>query len=65
MLEIPVYLFTGFLSSGKTTFIMDNLEDPGFANGDKILLIACEEGEVEYDKAVLEKNNIALEIVVE
>ena len=65
MLEIPVYLFTGFLSSGKTTFIMDNLEDPGFANGDKILLIACEEGEVEYDKAVLEKNNIALEIVEE
>ena len=24
-LEVPVYLFTGFLGSGKTTFLMDLL----------------------------------------
>ena len=28
--EIPVYLFTGFLDSGKTTFIQGTLEDPAF-----------------------------------
>ena len=26
--EIPVYLFTGFLDSGKTTFIQSVLESP-------------------------------------
>lgn len=28
--EIPVYLFTGFLDAGKTTFIQETLEDPQF-----------------------------------
>jgi len=26
-LEIPVYLFMGFLEAGKTTFIQETLED--------------------------------------
>lgn len=60
MLEIPVYVFLGFLESGKTTFIKDTLEDQEFVNGEPILLIACEEGEVEYDQAELEKNKISL-----
>ena len=25
--EIPVYLFTGFLDAGKTTFIQETMED--------------------------------------
>ena len=29
-MSIPVYLFTGFLDGGKTTFIQETLEDPGF-----------------------------------
>ena len=29
-LEIPVYLFMGFLESGKTTFIQDTLEEDYF-----------------------------------
>lgn len=28
--EIPVYMFRGFLESGKTTFIMNTLQDPYF-----------------------------------
>ena len=41
MLEIPVYVFLGFLESGKTSFIKDTLEDEEFVNGESILLIAC------------------------
>ena len=28
--EIPVYLFVGFLESGKTKFIQETFEDPNF-----------------------------------
>ena len=44
----PVYLFTGFLEPGKTKFIQETLEDPRFCNGERTLLIVCEEGEEEY-----------------
>ena len=27
-MEIPVYLFTGFLEAGKTKFIQETLENP-------------------------------------
>ncbi len=47
--EIPVYLFTGFLEAGKTKFAQETLEDKSFNNGDRILLLLCEEGEEEYD----------------
>ena len=49
--EIPVYLFVGFLESGKTTFIQETFEDPQFDSGDKTLLLVCEEGEQEYDES--------------
>jgi len=42
--EIPVYLFTGFLESGKTTFINETLGDERFNAGERTLLILCEEG---------------------
>lgn len=45
---IPLYLFTGFLGSGKTRFIQETMEDPRFSNGEKTLLLLCEEGEGEY-----------------
>lgn len=44
---IPVFLFTGFLDSGKTTFIQSMLEDPQFNEGQRTLLLLCEEGEEE------------------
>lgn len=46
--DIPVYLFTGFLESGKTKFIQSTLEDKRFCNGEPTLLLVCEEGEEEY-----------------
>ena len=48
MKEIPVYLFVGFLESGKTSFVQETLQDPQFDSGDKTLLLVCEEGEEEY-----------------
>lgn len=54
MPEIPVYLFTGFMDSGKTTLIQETLFENGFAQEDeRILIIACEDGEVEYDEEKL------------
>ena len=46
--DIPVYLFTGFLEAGKTKFIQETLEDKRFCNGERTLLLVCEEGEEEY-----------------
>ncbi len=47
--DIPVYLFTGFLEAGKTKFIQETLEDRRFCNGERTLLLVCEEGEEEYE----------------
>ena len=45
---MPVYLFTGFLEAGKTKFIQETLGDRRFCNGERTLLLVCEEGEEEY-----------------
>jgi len=58
--EIPVYLFTGFLDGGKSTFIQSTLEDRRFNSGEKTLLIRCEEGEVEYDFSAFSGENVFL-----
>lgn len=46
--EVNVYLFLGFLDSGKTKFIQETLEDKRMENGEKTLLLVCEEGDEEY-----------------
>jgi len=51
--EIPVYLFTGFLEAGKTSFIQETLADPRFSAGEVTLVLLCEEGEVELDLSAL------------
>lgn len=62
---VPVYLFTGFLESGKTTIIKDTLLDPDFNTGEKTALFVCEEGEEEYDEAFLKQtNSILIEVDV-
>lgn len=58
MKEIPVYLFTGFLESGKTKFIQETLEDPRFNTGEKTLVLLCEEGIEEYDIAKMPGKNV-------
>lgn len=55
--EIPVYLFTGFMDSGKTTLVQETLFENEFANGSKGLIIMCEDGEKEYDKQKLDSVN--------
>ncbi len=59
-MEIPVYLFTGFLDSGKTKFIQETLEDVNFNNGEKILLVVCEEGEEEYNESLFPGDNVTV-----
>lgn len=61
--EMPVYLFTGFLESGKTTFIDETLGDPRFNNGQRTLLLLCEEGEAEIDTSRPYMKNIFVETI--
>jgi G3E family GTPase len=63
MRELPIYLFTGFLESGKTKFIQETLEDEGFNDGDSILVVVLEEGIEEYDESRFpKKSNVHIEI---
>ena len=56
-METPVYLFTGFLEAGKTSFIAETMRDPNFNDGKrKYLVISCEEGEEELDPTELGEN---------
>ena len=54
---VPVYIVTGFLDSGKTRFINEMLADQGFSEGERTLIIRCEEGEEEYDPQLLRQAN--------
>ena len=63
MKEIPVYLFLGFLESGKTKFIQDTLCDERFNSGEKTLLVVCEEGIEEYDPAIFSGCNVTVKAV--
>jgi len=63
MAQIPVYVFTGFLDSGKTKFIQETLEDPRFNAGERTLLLVFEEGEEEYDFSAYPHQNVYLEIL--
>lgn len=65
MQDVPVYLFTGFLESGKTSFILNVVQDQRFTEGEKTLIIACEEGMVEYDSEVLADLNIDIAYIEE
>lgn len=62
-MELPMYVFTGFLESGKTKFIQETLEDPRFNAGERTLLLVLEEGEEEYDISAYPHKNVYLETV--
>ena len=59
-MNAPVYIVTGFLESGKTRFISEMLADDGFTEGERTLLLCCEEGEEEYDPKLLKRSNTVL-----
>ena len=63
MKEIPVYLFLGFLESGKTKFIQDTLCDERFNSGEKTLLIVCEEGVEEYEPSLFSGSNVTIKMI--
>ena len=44
MKKIPVFFINGMLDSGKTTFIIDTLENDIKEKKAKTLLLVCEEG---------------------
>lgn len=60
-MELPVYLFTGFLEAGKTKFIQETLEDERFNKGENTLLLLCEEGEEEYHPSTFSGKNVFIE----
>ncbi len=61
----PVYMINGFLESGKTEFITYTLAQPYFRIKGKTLIIACEEGEIEYESDLLKKANAVVEWIEE
>ena len=63
MVQIPVYVFTGFLDSGKTKFIQETLEDERFNAGERTLLLVFEEGEEEYDISTYPHQNVYIEVL--
>ncbi len=63
MTQIPVYVFTGFLDSGKTKFIQETLGDERFNAGERTLLVVFEEGEEEYDFSTYPHKNVYLEVL--
>lgn len=56
----PLYMATGLLDSGKTSFIKETLLDPNFNEGEKTLIISFEDGDEEFDAAFLKKTNSEL-----
>lgn len=62
-MEIPVYLFTGFLEGGKTTFVQKTLCDERFNKGEKTLILLCEEGIEEYEIDQMSGKNVYIHLV--
>ena len=62
-MEIPVYLFTGFLEAGKTTFIQQLLSEQSINENGNTLLIVCEEGIEEYDPEAFDSPDVYCEVI--
>ncbi|MDD3402934.1 MAG: GTP-binding protein [Hespellia sp.] len=61
--EVMVYLMTGFLESGKSSFLKFTLAQDYFQIDGTTLLILCEQGEEEFDAKTLKKNGVVIETV--
>ncbi len=61
MKQTPIYLFTGFLESGKTQFIQGTLEDVRFNDGERTLILICEDGIEEFDFSKFSSSNVFVE----
>ena len=62
-MNIPVYLFTGFLEGGKTSIIQESMNDQNFNTGEKTLILLCEEGIEELDVSKFWGQNVTIESI--
>ncbi len=64
-MEVPVYLFTGFLEAGKTRFLQEALSDRNFFDkgGERTLVLLCEEGEEELDPSGFASPDVFVEVL--
>ena len=58
--SVAIYLVNGFLDSGKTTLLHDTMGMDYFNDGQRTVLVRCEDGECEYDEAFLKAHNTVL-----
>ncbi|MBE6956938.1 MAG: GTPase [Ruminococcaceae bacterium] len=58
--KVAIYLINGFLDSGKTTLLRDTMNMDYFNDGQRTVLIRCEDGECEYDDAFLAAHNTVM-----
>ena len=58
--SVAIYLVNGFLDSGKTTLLRDTMNMDYFNDGQRTVLLRCEDGECEYDDAFLSDHNTVL-----
>lgn len=63
--DIPVFLFNGFLDSGKSTLIKEIIEGEDAYRAYNTLIIATEDGEVEFDKEWALNNQVNVEFMLE
>ncbi|MDD6310598.1 MAG: GTPase [Firmicutes bacterium] len=63
--QVPVYLFTGFLESGKTSFIIDSLSEQDFAANDRNLVIVTEKGMTPISKDKFPGKSVEVEFVTD
>ena len=61
--QIPVYIFAGFLEAGKTKAIQETMSDKRFHDGDRTVLLLCEEGVEEFDTSAFNGGNVHIETV--
>ena len=61
MKELPVFLLNGFLESGKTTLIKEIVENNEQYHDNSTVIIACEDGEVDYEDDWCEKYQVHVE----
>lgn len=63
MREIPLFVINGFLESGKTTIIKEIIENNEAYQNNTTVVIACEDGETEYDKDWCQENGVHVELI--
>ena len=62
-IQVPVYVITGFLDSGKTSFLNFTISQEYFQIEETTLLLVCEEGEEVFGAQQMEQYNTVIETI--